>query len=89
MPLYELYCTECNKEILIKQSMHDDFPTECESCGGELKQKLNTSNVRTCTGSGIINRCNELAKDDVARIKKGDQKTRADLAGDKANKLKQ
>jgi putative FmdB family regulatory protein len=89
MPLYEMYCTQCEKEVIIKQSIHDALPTECTECKGELRQKIYIPTMRTCCGQQLVERCQKIADHDIDLLKKGDSKAFSDLSGDKVNKLKQ
>ncbi len=36
MPVYEYRCKSCGKTHEIEHGFHDQRPTECPSCGGEL-----------------------------------------------------
>lgn len=89
MALYEMYCTQCGDEFLLKQSMHEELPKVCKECGGEVRQRLGKIQLKTCTGEAALERAIKCAESDRERIDKGDQKAISDLVGDKPNPLKQ
>lgn len=91
MVLYEYYCPECKQEIVVKQSIHDDLPVLfCEACEDvQLKQRLPWLGALTCNSGRAINeRAKRLARQDVKKIQRADEKALADLVGDKVNPLK-
>jgi len=90
MAIYDFYCPDCESEYKVRQSIHDELPTACSKCGSsDVRQIFPQVKARTCSGSAAIERCENLAKDDIKKLLKGDDSTLSDLVGDKSNSLKQ
>ncbi len=51
MPIYEYKCTNCNRQLEVKQRMTEPPLIKCESCGGKLI-KLITNTSFVLKGSG-------------------------------------
>ncbi len=51
MPIYEYKCTQCNRQLEVKQRMTEPPLVKCESCGGKLI-KLITNTSFVLKGSG-------------------------------------
>jgi putative FmdB family regulatory protein len=52
MPVYEYRCKSCGKTHEIEQGFHDERPTECPSCGGQLLRVFHPIGV-VFKGSGF------------------------------------
>ena len=52
MPTYEYRCKDCGDELEVVQSFHDDAPTVCPSCGGNLRKVFGNIGI-TFKGSGF------------------------------------
>ena len=47
MPLYDYHCYKCDEIFEIKQSIHDDSPVLCATCGTVAKQRFVPATVYT------------------------------------------
>lgn len=89
MAVYDFYCTQCDKEFVVVQSIHDDLPMACTTCGSDdIKQKLGLAGSRTATGLKHLERIERLANEDTKRLRRGHDRTLSDLVGDRPNSLK-
>jgi len=89
MPRYDLYCTECEHEFEVVQSIHDDLPTLCPSCGcDKVKQHYPTVASKTATGMAHLERLITEGKKDSQKLARGEDRATSDLVGDTPNKLK-
>lgn len=43
MPIYEYLCSECGKQLEVRQSINDAPLTVCEECGGKLEKQWSLS----------------------------------------------
>lgn len=89
MARYDLYCTECEFEFEVTQSIHDKLPTECPKCGHVgVKQHYPVVATKTATGLDNLERLTSQAVKDSKRLEKGEDRALSDLVGDKPNPLK-
>lgn len=91
MVLYDFFCPECEKEVVVNQSIHDDLPILfCEICEGvQLRQRLPWLSPLTCNSGRAINeRAKKLARQDAKRVSKAEDNALTDLVGDKVNPFK-
>ncbi len=48
MPLYEFYCSSCQKEVTVAQSMQEhDRGAACPGCGQKLEPRLGSFFAKT------------------------------------------
>lgn len=89
MAQYSFYCSACKENFQVRQSIHSNLPVNCTKCGApEIVQCFPNIKTRTCTGFAVMERCENLAKQDMKKLIKGDDKALSDLVGDKPNSLK-
>ena len=52
MPTYEYKCADCETDLEVVQSIHDNSLTECPECGGSLRKQFGNVGV-VFKGSGF------------------------------------
>lgn len=84
MPIYEYKCSNCNEIVQNYQHLSEEDPVTCDSCGHDtlVKQFSAFSAQVKRSAKEITELALKMAKEDMMKLRRGDEETLHDVAGE-------
>lgn len=86
MPIYEYQCTNCQVKVQHYQSLSESSPVTCDNCGEDTLKRVFSifASQMKRSNKEIIQTALKMAREDLTKLRKGDEETLHDIAGETA-----